>query len=194
MAKIAYSYIRFSTKKQVTDASIAVQLERAREYAEEHGYDLQEKSYKDLGLSGFTNENVKNGALGKFLEAVQDGPNRKIPRGSTLIIENLDRISRANPWDALPVFMGIINSGITVITLVDKQVYTRKDTTSTTDQMTIFASLTDVPSVCGVVVFRFEPLACRNGTRAIERMFVCSDSDCQCATFRSARSPSTGFP
>ena len=141
MAKIAYSYIRFSTKKQVTEASIAVQMERVREYAQEHGYDLQEKSYKDLGLSGFTNENVKNGALGKFLEAVEDGPNRKIPRGSTLIIENLDRISRANPWEAMPLFMGIINSGITIVTLVDKQVYTRKETYTTADTMTVFASL-----------------------------------------------------
>ncbi|KPF48319.1 hypothetical protein IP87_02840 [beta proteobacterium AAP121] len=138
MPKIAYSYIRFSTKKQVTDSSIDVQLVRAREYAADHGYDLQEKSYKDLGCSGFSNKNVREGALGKFLEAVAEG---KVAKGSTLIIENLDRLSRANPWDALPVFLEIVNSGIDIVTLVDKQLYTRKDTTATNAAMTIFASL-----------------------------------------------------
>lgn len=143
MTKIAYSYIRFSTKKQVTDTSVEAQLVRARKYAKEHGYDLQEKSYKDLGCSSFSNKNVREGALGAFLKAVKgtDTEPPKIPAGATLIIENLDRISRANPWEAMPVFLDIVNSGITIITLVDKQVYTRKDTTGLQATSMIFASL-----------------------------------------------------
>ena len=36
-------------------------------------------------------------------------------------------MSRANPWDALPIFQQIINYGITIITTQDEKVWTRKD-------------------------------------------------------------------
>jgi hypothetical protein len=34
-----------------------------------------------------------------------------------LIVENLDRLSRENPWDAVPLLCNIVNAGITVVTL-----------------------------------------------------------------------------
>ena len=39
------------------------------------------------------------------------------------MVESLDRISRQNAYDALPIFQLIANSGITIVTLVDSQEY-----------------------------------------------------------------------
>jgi hypothetical protein len=41
----AYSYIRFSTKRQALGNSLMRQLDRSREYAAKHGLDLQEKTF-----------------------------------------------------------------------------------------------------------------------------------------------------
>jgi hypothetical protein len=46
----------------------------------------------------------------------------RIPRGSVLIVENLDRISRENPWDAIPLLCGLVNAGISVVTLSPAEV------------------------------------------------------------------------
>ena len=56
----------------------------------------------------------RGGALAAFLAEVEIG---HIPRGSVLIVENLDRLSRENPWDALPVLCNLVNARITVVTL-----------------------------------------------------------------------------
>lgn len=48
---LAYSYVRFSTKRQAGGDSQQRQIERSRQYAAEHNLDLQELSYEDLGVS-----------------------------------------------------------------------------------------------------------------------------------------------
>lgn len=47
----------------------------------------------------------------------------EITNDSWLIVENIDRLSRENPWDALGMFRAIIESGITVATLSDDMIY-----------------------------------------------------------------------
>jgi DNA invertase Pin-like site-specific DNA recombinase len=47
----AYSYVRFSSPEQMKGDSWRRQSERARAYALEHGLDLVEGSYEDLGIS-----------------------------------------------------------------------------------------------------------------------------------------------
>jgi len=49
---------------------------------------------RDEGLSAYHQKHIKSGALGVFLEAILAG---KIPAGSVLIVEGLDRLSRAEP-------------------------------------------------------------------------------------------------
>ena len=56
---------------------------------------------RDEGLSAFHQKHVTKGALGTFLAAVEAG---KVPPGSVLIVEALDRLSRANPMDAQAQF------------------------------------------------------------------------------------------
>src|SRR5690606_6497837 len=65
-----------------------------------------------------------SGALGKFLAMVESG---EIPKGSYLLIESLDRLSREAVPDALTLFMALINAGVVIVTLGlgDRQIYSR---------------------------------------------------------------------
>lgn len=119
-----YSYIRFSTPEQARGNSSHRQLNFAREIANSYGVELDESlTMNDQGLSAYHQANIKRGALGVFLKAVEGG---RVAPGSMLVIESLDRISRADPMDAQAVVTQIINAGITVVTAVDKKEYNRE--------------------------------------------------------------------
>ncbi|SFN95438.1 Site-specific DNA recombinase [Bradyrhizobium sp. Ghvi] len=117
----AYSYVRFSTPSQAAGASLQRQSEKAAKYALEHGLTLDtELNMTDLGVSAFRGKNARTGALGEFLEAVQKG---YVQRGSYLLIENMDRLSRADIITAQALFSQLIVSGITVVTLTNLEAY-----------------------------------------------------------------------
>ncbi len=57
------------------------------------GLELDDKfTYKDLGVSAYDRSNLERGALGLFLEAVEAG---KVPKGSILLVEAFDRLTRS---------------------------------------------------------------------------------------------------
>ncbi|MBO9352918.1 recombinase family protein [Bordetella petrii] len=121
---IVYSYLRFSDPKQAAGSSVDRQLEYAKRWAAEHGMELDSSlSLRDEGLSAFHQRHVKQGALGVFLRAVEDG---QIPVGSVLVVEGLDRLSRAEPIQAQAQLAQIVNAGITVVTASDGREYNRE--------------------------------------------------------------------
>ena len=107
--------------------SQARQIEACEEYCTRHGLTLaQGDDYRflDAGVSGWKGDHLgEKGQLARFMKLVDDGT---IERGSTLIVESLDRLSRQDVWKALPWFMNLIGAGIKVVTLSDGQVYTDK--------------------------------------------------------------------
>lgn len=115
---LAYSYLRLSSERQLKGDGLRRQMESSALYCEKQGFTL-DTTWKDLGVSAFSGANRERGALREFLDHVRSG---KIPGGSHLIIESLDRLSRDKVRKALPIFIEIINSGITVHTLVDGRV------------------------------------------------------------------------
>ncbi|WP_188015305.1 recombinase family protein [Vibrio harveyi] len=116
----AYSYIRFSTTRQKKGDSLRRQTELAERYAIQQGLCLQDLSFEDLGVSAYRGSNSIEGALSCFIAAVRDG---EIDRGSWLLVESVDRLSRQATEDALSLFTTIINLGITLVTLQDCEVY-----------------------------------------------------------------------
>ena len=119
-----YSYLRFSDPKQAEGHSAERQIEYARRWAEENGAELDTTlTLRDEGLSAYHQRHVKSGALGAFLLAVDEG---RIPSGSVLIVEGLDRLSRAEPIQAQAQLAQIINAGITVVTASDGKRYNRE--------------------------------------------------------------------
>ncbi|MGY2363504.1 recombinase family protein [Pseudomonas azotoformans] len=118
-----YSYLRFSDPRQATGSSADRQLQYAQRWAAEKGLALDESlSLRDEGLSAYHQRHVKQGALGVFLQAVEDG---RIADGSVLVVEGLDRLSRAEPIQAQAQLAQIINAGITVVTASDGREYNR---------------------------------------------------------------------
>lgn len=128
----AYSYVRFSTKRQGKGDSLQRQLDRSRQYAAEHDLDLQEKSFEDLGVSAFDRSNVTKGALAAFIQAAESGV---IERGSYLLVENLDRLSRADLVDGISLLDRLVKLGVRVVTLIDGKVL---DEESIKDPMSLF--------------------------------------------------------
>lgn len=121
---LVYSYLRFSDPKQSAGGSTDRQIAYAAKWAAEHGLQLDTRlSLRDEGLSAYHQQHIKNGALGVFLRAVEDG---RVPNGSVLIVEGLDRLSRAEPIQAQAQLAQIVNAGITVVTASDGKTYSRQ--------------------------------------------------------------------
>ncbi|NRB21103.1 MAG: recombinase family protein [Rhodobacteraceae bacterium] len=116
---LAYSYLRISTDQQVVGDGIRRQMEASQKYAKDHDYELVE-TIQDIGISAFKGKNAKEGAFAQFLAAIDDG---RVAPGSVLIVESLDRISRDGALKAFAQFGGIVTKGITIVTLMDGQVY-----------------------------------------------------------------------
>ena len=119
-----YSYLRFSDPKQAAGHSAERQLTFARKWAEEHEAELDtDLTMRDEGLSAYHQHHVKSGALGAFLRAIDEG---RIAAGSVLVVEGLDRLSRAEPILAQAQLAQIINAGISVVTASDGKIYNRE--------------------------------------------------------------------
>lgn len=113
----AYSYIRFSTPEQARGDSLRRQTEAAREYVAAHGLELdQELTFTDLGVSAYRGRNAEDGALGLFLEAVRSG---RVPPGSYLLVESLDRVSRQTVRKAVRTMEDIVAAGVNLVDLSD---------------------------------------------------------------------------
>jgi DNA invertase Pin-like site-specific DNA recombinase len=109
------------------------QLEASKAYAEAEGLELADDAQlEDIGVSAFKGANVRGGALGQFLEAVRAG---SVKRGSYLLVESLDRLSREEILPAQSLFLSIVQAGINLVTLIDKKVY-REETTNLVDMIT----------------------------------------------------------
>ncbi len=120
----AYSYSRFSSQEQKNGHSLERQTEAAKKYAEKNNLILDDNlKYEDKGISGFKGKNSAVGALKAFIDAVD---NNQIGKGSYLIIESLDRLSREKILKALTLLTDILNRGIKIVTLMDEKEYTEE--------------------------------------------------------------------
>jgi len=120
----AYSYIRFSTPKQAQGDSYRRQIQQAIDYCAKHNLELDGKAIEDFGVSGFRGCNWTDGALGRFIEAVKSGA---IAKGSYLLVESMDRLSRQTVLKAFTQFIEILNAGIAVVTLSDGEIFRATD-------------------------------------------------------------------
>jgi DNA invertase Pin-like site-specific DNA recombinase len=123
MHQKAFSYLRYSTPEQGQGDSIRRQLESTRKYAADHGLDLDESSPPDRGISACHGKNRTEGNLGLFLADCRSG---KTPKGSILLVESLDRLSREQFQKAFRLLLEIIQDHeIEVHTLGDRRIYGR---------------------------------------------------------------------
>jgi DNA invertase Pin-like site-specific DNA recombinase len=120
----AISYKRFSSPKQSEGDSDRRQTDLTREYCERRDLTLID-TYLDAGVSGFTGRHLTDrGALRALLDAASEG---KFRRGTHLIVESLDRLTRQEVSAAVRLFLDILDTGLVIVTLIDgEQVFTKE--------------------------------------------------------------------
>jgi DNA invertase Pin-like site-specific DNA recombinase len=120
---VGYSYVRFSHPDQAKGDSLRRQTEAALDWCKRSNVTLDTSTkFSDLGKSAFLGEHRKNPerhALAAFLRMVEDG---KVPRGSYLIIENLDRLTREHLQSALLLVLNLLQSGIRIVQLKPSEI------------------------------------------------------------------------
>src|SRR6516164_8112228 len=114
---VAYSYIRFSSPEQAEGDSLRRQTEKTAAWCEKNGYHLDTSlSLRDEGVSAFRGKHRSDkNSLGQFLALVKRG---RIARGSHIVIESLDRLSREEIIPALSLLLDLIQSGVRVVQLL----------------------------------------------------------------------------
>lgn len=114
----AYSYIRFSHPDQAKGDSLRRQAESAADWCQRNGVLLDASTtFRDLGKSAYAGkhrENPDRHALAAFLKLVENG---QVARGSYLILENLDRLSREHIQPALLLVLNLLQAGVRIVQL-----------------------------------------------------------------------------
>jgi DNA invertase Pin-like site-specific DNA recombinase len=138
--RAAYNYIRFSSAEQAQGDSYRRQSVDAAKWASINGYRIVE-TLQDRGVSAFKGDNAEHGSLAGFVRGVDEG---KIPQGTVLIVEDLDRLSREAPWIALGRFFNLIGKGIGIVNLIDNQVYTADSLNNDATGSTLFGPIVNM--------------------------------------------------
>ena len=121
--RTAYSYVRFSSRKQEKGDSVGRQIDMSQRYAEQNNMVIDQESFLDDGVSAYKGLNATaTKGLGLFLKLIKDG---RIKPNSFLLVESFDRLSRETPMDAFSHFKAIVDSGVTIVTLADDRTYSR---------------------------------------------------------------------
>src|SRR5262245_29325121 len=116
-ARIAYSYLRFSSRQQAQGDSMRRQEAARAAWLTAHpGVTLdQTLRMVDHGRSAFRRKDWDTYALAEFLGYVKSG--RVVPN-SYLLLENLDRLSREEVGTATELFLGLVNRGVVLVQLL----------------------------------------------------------------------------
>lgn len=125
---LVYSYVRFSSRKQLQGDSLRRQVELGEEWIKRNNHTLAPDTLHDLGVSAFRGKNKETGALKTFLDLIETG---KVKPGSILLVENLDRLSRQGVMQAFTLFTQIVQAGVDIVCLKPhEQVYTQETVNS----------------------------------------------------------------
>lgn len=116
---LAFSYLRFSSPQQADGDSIRRQVAKTADWCKRHQAQLDKSlELSDQGVSAFKGKHRENPdlhALAAFLNNVKSG---RIPRGSYLVVESLDRLSREKIRPALTLLLNLIEAGVKVVQLI----------------------------------------------------------------------------
>lgn len=116
---LAFSYTRFSSPEQAKGDSVRRQAELRDKWLAKSGAVLDTSlTLRDEGKSAFRGghrSNPDRHALAAFLDLVKAG---QVPRGSYLIVESLDRLTREHIRPALTLLLNLIDAGVRVVQLL----------------------------------------------------------------------------
>jgi len=112
---LAVAYARWSSLEQGKGSTLERQLQVVERYCAQRGLDILER-VTDEGSSAYAGTNVQTGNLGKIISRVEGG---KLPRDITIVVEQLDRISRLPPAQVVAWIQRVTSLGVTIATAND---------------------------------------------------------------------------
>lgn len=120
MTKKCFPYVRFSSTRQEDGSTRERQNSLIEAFIAKHGLEVDQR-LEDASTSAFRGKNAgEDGVLGSFLVQVRKG---EIERGSYLLIENFDRLSRDKIVRSQKIFTDLLFSGIKVVVLDKDKIY-----------------------------------------------------------------------
>ena len=111
---LAYSYQRYSSRKQASGDSIRRQTNMLNDWLKRNPQYTLDTTLVDKGVSGFRGKNANKGALADFLKEIKAG---RIKPGSALIVESIDRLGRQTIDDMQQLVRQILLADVDLITL-----------------------------------------------------------------------------
>jgi DNA invertase Pin-like site-specific DNA recombinase len=117
----AIAYTRYSSEPQGAGDSRRRQVDLAKAVAKSRDLTISEW-VEDLGVSAYRGQHVEVGNLGGLLDRVKA---RKIARGTCLLFENFDRLSRLHVFDSTRVILDLYDAGLILITTADNTLHER---------------------------------------------------------------------
>lgn len=105
-----WSYLRYSRPEQGLGDSERRQEDQARQRAATLDMEYVDE-YRDLGVPAFRGKNRTHGALARFLDDIKG---RKVAPGDVIGVENVDRLSREGPRQAIKLLTEILDLGVLV--------------------------------------------------------------------------------
>jgi len=112
---LAVAYARWSSLEQGKGSTLERQLQVVERYCARRGLDILER-VTDEGSSAYAGTNVQTGNLGKIISRVEAG---HLPRDITIVVEQLDRISRLPPAQVVAWIQRVTSLGVTIATAND---------------------------------------------------------------------------
>ncbi|MGE8477809.1 MAG: recombinase family protein [Pseudomonas shirazensis] len=120
MTKKCFPYVRFSSTRQEDGSTRTRQNELIDAFVTKHGLDV-DRHLEDAGTSAHRGKNASaEGVLGQFLRQVRMG---EIDKGSYLLIENFDRLSRDKIVRSNKIFSDLLYAGIKIVILDKNKIY-----------------------------------------------------------------------
>lgn len=127
-------YVRWSSDKQAQGSSLVRQTDTILAYCAEKGWTLEPAAewIRDEGVSAYKGSNMLPvAALGKFTDFVC----REGGHDITLMVEQLDRLSRKEPGEVVEWFLRVTNAGLTVVLCDNKIIVSKASIRNQTDQL-----------------------------------------------------------
>lgn len=120
MTTKCFPYVRFSSARQEDGSTRERQNALIDAFVSKHGLTV-DRALEDAGTSAFRGLNASaDGVLGGFLNQVRKG---EIEKGSYLLIENFDRLSRDKIVRSNKIFTDLLFAGVKVVILDKNKIY-----------------------------------------------------------------------
>lgn len=136
-APVTILYVRLSSEEQAAGNGLERQLSAVHGWCDRDGR-KPDVLLQDIGLSAFAGTHIAKGHMGALIAAAEAG---RICRGSLVVTENLDRLSRDNPFEAISILLGLLKKGVDVATAHDGARYTASGTGNQSMMMLVMSAL-----------------------------------------------------